>query len=79
MLSCSAKKRSIAKSGSKNRLRVLAEIFAIPVSEFSVMDNRLHVLVRLDPEVTAAGRVRTLSGARVGSFRRATSFGSLCR
>ncbi len=35
------------------RLRKLAEIFSIAVGGFSVMDNHLHVLVRLDSEVAA--------------------------
>ena len=33
----------------ENRLRELAEIFAVSVGGFSVLDNHLHVLVRLDP------------------------------
>jgi REP element-mobilizing transposase RayT len=33
------------------RLQELAEIFAVSVGGFSVMDNHLHVLVRLDPDV----------------------------
>jgi len=37
-----------------NRLRELSEIFSISVGGFSVLDNHLHVLVRLDQE-TAAG------------------------
>jgi hypothetical protein len=36
-----------------NRLRELAHIFSISVDGFSVMDNHLHVLVRLDSEVAA--------------------------
>jgi REP element-mobilizing transposase RayT len=36
-----------------NRLRELAQIFSVAVGGFSVMDNHLHVLVRLDPEVAA--------------------------
>jgi REP element-mobilizing transposase RayT len=32
-------------------LQELAEIFAVSVGGFSVMDNHLHVLVRLDPDV----------------------------
>jgi len=36
-----------------NRLRELADIFSIAVGGFSVMDNHLHVLARLDPEVAA--------------------------
>jgi hypothetical protein len=35
----------------ENRLEELAEIFAVAVGGFSVMDNHLHVLLRLDPEV----------------------------
>jgi REP element-mobilizing transposase RayT len=38
----------------EHRLQELAEIFAVSVGGFSVMDNHLHVLVRLDPD-TAAG------------------------
>jgi REP element-mobilizing transposase RayT len=41
------------KQWIENRLKELAEIFAISVGGFSVMDNHLHVLVRLDPEVTS--------------------------
>jgi REP element-mobilizing transposase RayT len=37
-----------------NRLRELAQIFSLAVGGFSVMDNHLHVLVRLDPEVGEA-------------------------
>ncbi len=33
------------------RLQELAEIFAVSVGGYSVMDNHLHVLVRLDPDV----------------------------
>jgi REP element-mobilizing transposase RayT len=33
------------------RLQELAEIFSVAVGGFSVMDNHLHVLVRLDPDV----------------------------
>jgi REP element-mobilizing transposase RayT len=35
----------------ENRLEELAEIFAVAVGGFSVMDNHLHVLVRLDSDV----------------------------
>jgi hypothetical protein len=35
----------------ESRLEELAEIFAVSVGGFSVMDNHLHVLVRLDPDV----------------------------
>ena len=50
------------------RLEELAQIFSIAVGGFSVMDNHLHVLVRLDPEVAAgwsgAGWARYPSGPR---------------
>jgi REP element-mobilizing transposase RayT len=36
------------------RLKELADIFAVAVGGFSVMDNHLHVLVRLDPDVATA-------------------------
>ena len=38
----------------ERRLQELANIFAVAVGGFSVMDNQLHVLVRLDPDVAAA-------------------------
>src|SRR5262249_50696138 len=34
----------------ESRLQELAEIFAVSVGGFSVLDNHLHVLVRLDPQ-----------------------------
>ena len=42
------------KQWVEDRLKELAEIFAVGVGGFSVMDNHLHLLVRLDPEVAAA-------------------------
>ena len=39
------------KGWIENRLEELAQIFAIAVGGFSVMDNHLHVLLRLDPAV----------------------------
>jgi REP element-mobilizing transposase RayT len=38
----------------EKRLEELAEIFAVAVGGFSVMDNHLHVLLRLDPDVAQA-------------------------
>jgi REP element-mobilizing transposase RayT len=43
------------KEWIEHRLQELAGIFAVSVGGFSVMDNHLHVLVRLDPD-TASGR-----------------------
>jgi REP element-mobilizing transposase RayT len=37
----------------ENRLNELAQIFAVGVGGFAVMNNHLHVLVRLDPDVGA--------------------------
>ena len=39
------------KQWIENRLKELAEIFAVSVAGFAVLDNHLHVLVRLDPDV----------------------------
>ena len=36
-----------------NRLRELSQIFSVAVGGFSVMDNHLHLLLRLDPDVAA--------------------------
>ena len=38
------------KQWIEDRLRFLAEIFAIDVAGFAVLDNHMHVLVRLAPE-----------------------------
>ena len=38
----------------ENRLEELAGIFAVAVGGFSVMNNHLHLLLRLDPEVAQA-------------------------
>ena len=35
----------------ESRVQELSQIFAIAVGGFSVMDNHLHVLLRLDPDV----------------------------
>lgn len=42
------------KGWMENRLEELAQIFAISVAGYSVLDDQLHVLARLDPE-SAAG------------------------
>jgi hypothetical protein len=42
------------KDWIEQRLAHLADIFAVAVGGFSVMDNHLHALVRLDPEVGQA-------------------------
>jgi hypothetical protein len=39
------------KEWLENRLEELAGNFAVAVGGFAIMDNHLHVLVRLDPEV----------------------------
>jgi hypothetical protein len=41
------------KQWIENRLEELAQTFALSVGGFTVLDNHLHVLVRLDPEVAA--------------------------
>jgi REP element-mobilizing transposase RayT len=37
------------KTWIEHRLQELAEIFAISVGGFAVLDNHLHLLIRLDP------------------------------
>ena len=39
------------KAWLEERLRFLAEIFAVSVGGFSMLDNHMHLLLRLDPEV----------------------------
>ncbi len=39
------------KEWIENRLQELPGIFAVSVAGFSVMDNHLHLLVRLDPDI----------------------------
>src|SRR6516164_9877027 len=39
------------KDWIERRLQELSEIFAVSIGGFSVMDNHLHVLLRLDPEL----------------------------
>ena len=42
------------KAWIEHRLEELAQIFSVSVGGFTVMDNHLHVLVRLDPLTAAA-------------------------
>ena len=41
------------KEWIEQRLQELAQIFAVAVGGFSVLDNHLHLLVRLDPDVAS--------------------------
>ena len=41
------------KAWLEDRIEELAQIFALGVGGFSVMDNHLHLLLRLDPEVAS--------------------------
>ena len=41
------------KSWIEERLQELAEIFAVGVGGYSVLDNHLHLLIRLDPDRAA--------------------------
>ncbi len=42
------------KGWIEERLQELAQIFSVAVAGFAVLDDRLHVLVRLDPDVAKA-------------------------
>ena len=61
------------KEWLENRLEELAEIFAVAVGGFSVMDNHLHVLLRLDPDVARAWSDDEVVRRGDGSFRLGTS------
>ena len=39
------------KDWIENRLKELDQIFAVSVGGFSLMDNHLHLLLRIDPDV----------------------------
>ena len=61
----------------KNRPQELADIFALSVAGFPVMDNHLHVLVRLDPDTAnnwsdegVRARTRNATSSRYRSFYR---------
>jgi REP element-mobilizing transposase RayT len=41
------------KGWIEDRLQELADIFAVAVGGFSVLDNHLHLLIRIDPDVAA--------------------------
>jgi len=49
--SCSGKGCTTGKAGIEHRLEELAEIFAVAVAGFAILDNHLHLLVRLDPDL----------------------------
>ena len=42
------------KAWLEHRLQELAQIFSVSLGGFTVLDNHLHVLIRLDPEAAAA-------------------------
>jgi len=39
------------KSWIEHRLQELVQIFSVAVAGFAILDNHLHILVRLDPDV----------------------------
>jgi hypothetical protein len=62
------------------RLQELSGIFSIAVGGFSVMDNHLHVLVRLDSEVAAGWSDEDVARRPpVADSHHATRSGSPCR
>jgi hypothetical protein len=54
-------------------LQELAGIFAVSVGGFSVLDNHLHVLVRLDPDTAKSWSDEESCGAGVASFLHETN------
>ncbi len=49
----------------EKRIEELAQIFAVGVGGFSVLDNHLHLLLRIDPDVAAAWSDEWLEVRRV--------------
>ena len=43
----------------ENRLKELAGVFAVAVGGFSVMENHLHLLLRIEPRSRKPGRTKT--------------------
>jgi hypothetical protein len=41
------------KSWIDHRVQKLAQVFSVAVAGFAILDNHLHLLVRLDPDVAA--------------------------
>jgi REP element-mobilizing transposase RayT len=49
------------KQWIENRIEELAQVFAVAVGGFSVMDNHLHLLLRLDPDLAAGWSVEEIT------------------
>ena len=60
------------KSWIEHRLEELAEIFAVAVAGFAILDNHLHLLVRLDPDLARGWSDEDVGDAGDASFRPAT-------
>ena len=60
------------KSWIEHRLEELAEIFSVAVAGFAILDNHLHLLVRLDPEVARGWSDEDVVRRWGASFRHAT-------
>ena len=67
------------KEWLENRIKELAEIFAVGIGGFSVMDNHIHLLLRLDPDVAQGWSDEDVVRPGDNYFRLATSRGSPCR
>ena len=66
-------------SNGSNSLQELAEIFAVAVGGFSVLDHDLHLLVRLDPDSPRPGPTKKSSGAGENFLPRERNRASRCR
>jgi len=71
-ITCCVRRAFLLGEGESNRkvwiekrLEELAQIFSIAVGGFSVLDNHLHLLVRLDPDVAAAWSILPCPGSSV--------------
>ena len=63
----------------ENRLEELGRIFAIAVGGFAVLENHLHILLRLDPELAAGWSDEDVVRRWAKLFPPATTNASRCR
>jgi hypothetical protein len=67
------------KEWIERRLQELVEIFAVAVGGFSVLDNHLHVLLRLDPDEAPGWSDEEVVRRWGGLFRPETGLGGRFR
>ena len=66
------------KAWIQNRLQELCQVFSISVAGFSILDNHLHVLARLDPEVAKTWSDEEVAKRWANSIRHAIADARNC-